>query len=186
MSPSSEIAPAKPPRPPPSTLHSQPQAHQPPELPQKSMKKKSGDANQRSSTESSGSDGTEQVEQVMTQSCLWKDAVNSTPPHPLSHSLYKRKIAHFGVAFCLSVKMSLRAKQFIWIFFPLTGSSSCKSNSSGIVLRHSEIGYWATWFSVLFVKQWKTWCKQPMDVSSQMFSPVNFVNDVFRLLMSTL
>lgn len=64
MSPSSEIAPAKPPRPAPSALHSQPQAQQLPELPQKSMKKRSGDANQRSSTESSGSDGTEQVEQT--------------------------------------------------------------------------------------------------------------------------
>ena len=64
--PSSEIAPAKPPRPAPQTHHAQPQAQNPPELPQK---KKSGDVNQRSSTDSSGSDGTEQVEQVMNDSC---------------------------------------------------------------------------------------------------------------------
>lgn len=106
MSPSSEIAPAKPPRPAPSTLHSQPQAHQPPELPQKSLKKKSGDANQRSSTESSGSDGTEQVEQVINQELSMKKcSQNSSPPSP-SLTLCKGKMGHYLVAVCLVSKTS--------------------------------------------------------------------------------
>lgn len=59
ITPTSEIAPAKPPRP-------APQAHHPPELPQKGSRKlaASPDVQQRSSTESSGSDGTEPVEQT--------------------------------------------------------------------------------------------------------------------------
>lgn len=69
-SPSSEIAPAKPPRPQPQPHHPVAQPHHPPVLPQKSStKSKSADVHQRSSTESSGSDGTEQVEQVMIDSC---------------------------------------------------------------------------------------------------------------------
>ena len=61
ITPTSEIAPAKPPRP-------APQAQHPPELPQKGSRKlaASPDVQQRSSTESSGSDGTEPVEQVMS------------------------------------------------------------------------------------------------------------------------